>query len=414
MNGQGLGADKGDQDDEMVDEQVCENLSYFVFGLGNKTYEHFNAISRRLDKRLTKLGGKRIGVCGEGDDDASMEDDYLKWAPTNIKALAEHFGITVDKSSQRSQPHIPMFKVEYVATEPKYRGEHTSGSSRTWSKSGVLQYKEETTASFDAKHPFYSRYLDSRPLYQNSKDTTSYKDSKIVIHSEKVQIDGHQVTVPRQCYHIELDLTGSNLKYTSGDHVGVWANNATSAVQKLAKFLRVDDLDAVIKLNPNSDNKLAGTAKAAFPQPCTIRDALTHYLDISAVMKQHHFEIFSKFASDTKESDLLYDISQDRESYVKFIESSQKTLTCVLEEFPSIQVPQFHLASSSSCVGRSLDQSCRPILFHFVLFGRASQQSQCHCCGCALFHSTKAYKGGKVGQGSPQGRFSNLLFGTSS
>jgi NADPH-ferrihemoprotein reductase len=369
MNGQGLGADKGEQDDEMVEEQVCENLNYFVFGLGNKTYEHFNAISRRLDKRLTKLGGKRIGVCGEGDDDASMEDDYLKWAPTNIKALAEHFGITIDKSSHRTQPHIPMFNLQYLSTGPKFRGEHTSGSARTWTKSGRLQYKEEGGASFDAKHPFYARYLDSRPLYQNSKDTTTYRDSKILIHSEKAQVDGQQVTVPRQCYHIEFDLTGSNLKYTSGDHVGVWANNPAPAVQKLAKFLRVDDLDAVIQLNPNSENKLSETAKLSFPHPCTIRDALTHYLDISAVMKQHHFEIFSKFASDGKESDLLYEISQDRESYVKFVETSQKTLTCVLEEFPSIQVSQFDLAPSICGIGRNIDQSCCSLLLYLVFFG---------------------------------------------
>jgi NADPH-ferrihemoprotein reductase len=69
MDGQGLGPDKGEEDDQMVEDQVCEKMNYFMFGLGNKTYEYYNAISRRMDKRLTKLGARRIGDLGEGDDD---------------------------------------------------------------------------------------------------------------------------------------------------------------------------------------------------------------------------------------------------------------------------------------------------------------------------------------------------------
>lgn len=69
MDGMGTVADKGDQDDQMVDDKVCAKMPYFVFGLGNKTYEHYNAIARRLDARLTKLGALRVGVRGEGNDD---------------------------------------------------------------------------------------------------------------------------------------------------------------------------------------------------------------------------------------------------------------------------------------------------------------------------------------------------------
>lgn len=44
--------------------------SYTVFGLGNKTYEHFNAMARLVDKRLAELGANRLHKKGEGDDDA--------------------------------------------------------------------------------------------------------------------------------------------------------------------------------------------------------------------------------------------------------------------------------------------------------------------------------------------------------
>ncbi len=41
-----------------------------VFGLGNKTYEHFNAMAKYCDKRLGELGGTRVVEAGMGDDDS--------------------------------------------------------------------------------------------------------------------------------------------------------------------------------------------------------------------------------------------------------------------------------------------------------------------------------------------------------
>lgn len=41
-----------------------------VFGLGNKTYEHYNKVAVYVDKRLEELGGTRVFEMGLGDDDA--------------------------------------------------------------------------------------------------------------------------------------------------------------------------------------------------------------------------------------------------------------------------------------------------------------------------------------------------------
>ena len=41
-----------------------------VFGLGNKTYEHYNEMGKFVDTKLEKLNASRIFELGMGDDDA--------------------------------------------------------------------------------------------------------------------------------------------------------------------------------------------------------------------------------------------------------------------------------------------------------------------------------------------------------
>lgn len=41
-----------------------------VFGLGNKTYEHYNEVGINVDHRLEQLGATRVFELGLGDDDA--------------------------------------------------------------------------------------------------------------------------------------------------------------------------------------------------------------------------------------------------------------------------------------------------------------------------------------------------------
>jgi NADPH-ferrihemoprotein reductase len=57
-------------DDEETSGQPLSNVTFIMFGLGNKTYEHFNGMARLVDKRFLRWGGAtRIGERGEGDDD---------------------------------------------------------------------------------------------------------------------------------------------------------------------------------------------------------------------------------------------------------------------------------------------------------------------------------------------------------
>lgn len=49
---------------------LCTGVYFQVFGLGNKTYEHYNKVAIYVDKRLEELGATRVFELGLGDDDA--------------------------------------------------------------------------------------------------------------------------------------------------------------------------------------------------------------------------------------------------------------------------------------------------------------------------------------------------------
>lgn len=49
------------------------NLRFTVFGLGNRQYEHFNAMGKFVDQKFEELGAKRVYKYGEGDDDGTLQ-----------------------------------------------------------------------------------------------------------------------------------------------------------------------------------------------------------------------------------------------------------------------------------------------------------------------------------------------------
>jgi len=72
---------------------TLDGLKYVVFGLGNRTYEHYNIVSRQVDEALAKSGATRIGERGEGDDDKSMEEDYLAWKDSMWEEFSKVMGV---------------------------------------------------------------------------------------------------------------------------------------------------------------------------------------------------------------------------------------------------------------------------------------------------------------------------------
>ena len=77
---------------------MLENMHFCTFGLGNRSYEHFNAAAKQVDKALTSLGGKKMMKITLGDDDKSLEEDFEEFAGA-VEAVRED--VPIEKRKER-------------------------------------------------------------------------------------------------------------------------------------------------------------------------------------------------------------------------------------------------------------------------------------------------------------------------
>nr|UWK20407.1 cytochrome P450 reductase [Trichoderma rhododendri] len=240
---------------QATEDNPLSNLNYVAFGLGNNTYEHYNSMVRDVDRILTKYGGHRIGSAGEGDDGAgTMEEDFLAWKDPMWAALASHMGL-----EEREAVYEPVFGIvdrEGLTPESPevYIGEpnkmHLEGASK---------------GPFNAHNPYIAPIAESYELFK-------VKD--------------------RNCIHLEIDISGSTLSYTTGDHIAIWPTNAGDEVDR---FLRVtglaDKRDQVISVKA-----LEPTAKVPFPTPTTYDAIVRYHLEIGAPVSRQFVSTLAAFA----------------------------------------------------------------------------------------------------------------------
>jgi NADPH-ferrihemoprotein reductase len=148
-----------------------QGTPYAVFGLGNRQYEHFNAMGRFVFKHLTTLGGSPILPLGLGDDDADITDDFEVWCEAlftaiDTKGLLQSAALPGVEATPNKQGYI-------AELEPENSHKATNGATRP-----TLPWVPE-----------------------------SEKHEAQLARVECVR-ELHSKTSERSCKHVELDLAG--------------------------------------------------------------------------------------------------------------------------------------------------------------------------------------------------------------
>ncbi|XP_061073335.1 NADPH--cytochrome P450 reductase-like isoform X1 [Conger conger] len=281
-----------------------EGVNFTVFALGNKTYEHFNAMGKYVDKRLEELGAKRIFDLGMGDDDANLEEDFVSWREQFWPAVCEHFG--VEATGEESS--IRQYRLE-VHSDINMNKVYTGEVSR-------LKSYDTQRAPFDTKNPFLAPVTVNRQLQKGGS---------------------------RHLMHLELDITGSKIRYEAGDHVAVYPTNDTALISQIGHLLQ-EDLDAVISLH-NLDEE--SNKKHPFPCPTTYRTALEHYLDITSPPRTNVLYELAQYASNPKEQEHMRKMAssspEGKGLYHSWVLEPRRNILAILQDLPSLRPPIDHL-----------------------------------------------------------------------
>lgn len=273
-----------------------------MFGLGNKTYEHYNKTGKVVDKKLAELGGIRIHPLGLGDDDGNIEEDFITWKDLMWNSVCEHYNL----ESLGEEVVTRQFElIEHKETPEKvYTGEP--------SRYGSLANQRPP---HDAKNPFLAPIVAHRELYKGS----------------------------RSCMHIEVDIEGSKMRYESGDHIAVYPENNDQLIDTLGQLLNVN-LDTVFSLK---NNDAESSKKHPFPCPTTYRCALKHYVDITSLPRTHVLKALADYASDEVDKQLLLLLSSSTEDgkskYNEWIIKQSRSIVHLLQDLPSVKPKIDHL-----------------------------------------------------------------------
>ncbi|EFJ44966.1 hypothetical protein VOLCADRAFT_76078 [Volvox carteri f. nagariensis] len=282
-------------------EPFLQGLSYAVFGLGNKQYEHFNAVGKKVYKSLKTCGATPIVRRGDGDDDGVIDDDFEKWCAELLDVLdkSQLVGTRVDHGAHHAAPIcVPSYDVDVVRSmETREVAAFPSGSGK------------------DVHSPFWAKITAVRELHTSQSD--------------------------RSCVHVEVDVGGSGISYEAGDHIALYAQNGEAAVKAVADLLGFD-LDARIVLSmPRStssgDSGRSSDLPPPFPGPISIRTALSYFADVLSSPHRDALLALSTFAADREEAARLAHLgsSLGKQDYAEFIGKPHRSLLEVLQAFPS-------------------------------------------------------------------------------
>lgn len=275
---------------QTASESPLSKFKYVAFGLGNNTYEHYNSMVRKTDEALSKLGATRISAAGEGDDGAgTMEEDFLAWKEPMWEDLMRDMGL-----EEREAVYEPVFEVNErpdldATSDLVYLGEpnknHLEGKSK---------------GPYNAGNPYLAPLASSRELFNDRS---------------------------RNCLHCEIDITGSNLSYTTGDHIAIWPTNAGKEVSRLLNVVGLGEKQHMV-INVKG---IDATAKVSFPSPTTYHSVVRYHMEICAPVSRQFVHNLAPFSPNDEIKKELLHIGGDKDYFHDVVASKNLNLAQFLE-----------------------------------------------------------------------------------
>ena len=299
--------------------------------------------SRRDDIEVYTINPKEVGQVGEGDvaDNIVLEiaflrlvgwqDDIQKIAKETCFDDADNFatvlqGVTkikenIDTSLRRLE--IPESWAELEDTKPLPSIPRGNAYSPNTDKLELVEPEAKLSTWHTAAQQI---------MFKESHEFQNVLRPELPIKNWVVRVQENRRLTPlsydRNIFHIEFDLTGTDLKYSIGEALGVHSHNDEQQVECFIKWYGLD-ADAVISV-PAKEHP-------GYYETKTVRQLFVQNLDIFGKPPKKFYELLSEFATDEQQKTRLLALG-GTEGAVEFKRRAEvETLTFadILEEFPS-------------------------------------------------------------------------------
>ncbi|OZJ02026.1 hypothetical protein BZG36_05388, partial [Bifiguratus adelaidae] len=253
-------------DSQIKTESAKVNLSgllYAVFGCGNRQWSAtFQQFPRKTDSALQGLGAERLLAAGAGDANEDIDGDFSEWSAAFWSHLMQRYG-----------------------------QDASGGNADIMSNAGPMADPTQ-----DFKLSFLSRG-ESKEQLQHAKENVNKHNFKKVRITENRELQ-NTAESKRSTRHIVVNFAdtedGDIPLYNAGDHLEVRPVNDSKIVENVALGLGFA-LDSVFEVTDLQINNLSPRSVAAnIKGPCTIRNALTYYADLTGPPTRYTLSILGK------------------------------------------------------------------------------------------------------------------------
>jgi NADPH-ferrihemoprotein reductase len=287
-------------------------------------------MGRYVHRNLQRLGADIVGELGEGDDGTgTMDEDFLSWKTKALEDLAIHMGVSRIEQGYKSSLEIKE-RIDWTSsTDGVFLGERNIAQQ---SNHGLTQ------PPYNYKSPYFASLSYTRHLFAP--------------------------TCTRHCLHIEFDISGTDLSYQTGDHVGVWPVNSEPEIDRLLRMLdlagRGDQVISLTSIDPNQSQS------TMLPSPTTYASILRYHLEIQGRVSRELALTLAPMAPTPDSKALMAKLGSDKDYFKTFVTDRCLNLglllevvsagqawpnipfVLLLESLPPLQPRYYSISSSSS------------------------------------------------------------------
>lgn len=308
-----------------LSQNWLSRVNYAVFGLGDSSYQKYNFVAKKLDKRLSDLGATAVVERGLGDDQhpSGYEGALDPWMSTLWKALYQKDPKLFPKGPELLTSNMSLMD------QPKVQITYHDVAEGNLNFASIpdvklLEIQIESTR-FILPGKISGKYSPDCFLKMVKNDPLS------------------KAGCGKDVRHFEFEAVSSTIKYEVGDVVHILPGQDTADVDAFINRCNLN-AESYIRVQPkdNKENEQSYDLRNTLRVPVRLKTFVELAMDVaSASPRRYFFEVMSYFATAEHEKERLqyFASPEGRDDLYEYNQKERRTVLEVLHDFPSVQMP---------------------------------------------------------------------------